>query len=307
MIGKQKKGRGFRGLLDYLESSRGSRLIGGNMSGRNARELAREFKLSRQLNPGVERAVYHVALSAAKSDRLDDDQWCELADKYMEQMGFDCNQFATYRHNNTDDDHIHIVASRIRLDTALVVHDGWDYVRSEKVLRELEKEYGLTQVQGSREKLARRVSTGQTRRMMREQSEYENGLSSSPPELPIKVKLQQAIDEAVQDHPPMPLMVARLQLQGIEVRAGFTRTGKSKGISFQMQDQAFSGTHLGPGYTFNGITQRTEYEPQRDDPRIQQLVSNPNLAHQMQSRWLEQQQQQQTQQTQQRKSRGIER
>ena len=307
MIGKQKKGRGFRGLLDYLESSSGSRLIGGNMSGRNARELAREFKLSRQLNPGVERAVYHVALSAAKSDRLDDEQWCELADKYMEQMGFDCNQFTTYRHNNTDDDHIHIVASRIRLDTSLVVHDGWDYVRSEKVLRELEKEYGLTQVQGSREKQARRVSTGQTRRMMREQSEYESGLSSDPPELPIKVKLQQAIDEAVQDKPPMPLMVARLQLQGIEVRAGFTRTGKSKGISFQMQDQAFSGTHLGPGYTFNGLKQRTEYEPQRDDPRIQQLVSNPNLANQMQSRWLEQQQQQQQQQTQQRKSRGIER
>lgn len=55
MIGKQKKGKGFRGLLDYLESSPGSRLIGGNMSGRNARELAREFKLSRQLNPEVER------------------------------------------------------------------------------------------------------------------------------------------------------------------------------------------------------------------------------------------------------------
>jgi len=305
MIGKQKKGRGFRGLLDYLESSPGSRLIGGNMSGRNARELAREFKLSRQLNPDVERAVYHVALSAAKGDRLDDDQWCEIADKYMEQMGFDSNQFATYRHNNTDDDHIHIVASRIRLDTGKVVHDGWDYVRSEKVLRELEKEYGLTQVQGSREKQARNPSTGQTRRIMREQEEYESGDRQSPPELPIKVKLQQAIDDAVQDKPPMPLMIARLQLQGIEVRAGFTRTGKSKDISFQMQSQAFSGTHLGPGYTFNGITQRTEYEPQRDDPRIQQLVANPNLAHQMLERYLQQQQQQQTQQ--QRKSRGIER
>ena len=312
MIGKQKKGKGFRGLLDYLESSPRSRLIGGNMSGRNARELAREFKLSRQLNPGVERAVYHVSLSAALSDCLDDDQWCEIADKYMEEMGFDCNQFATYRHNNTENDHIHIVASRIRLDTGKVVHDGWDYVHGQKVLRELEKEYGLTQVIGSREKLARRVSTGQTRRMMREQSEYENGLSSTPPELPIKVKLQQAIDEAVQDHPPMPLMIARLQLQGIEVRAGFTRTGKSKGISFQMQNLAFSGTHLGAGYTFNGITQRTEYEPQRDDPRIQQLVSNPNLAQQMLERYRkqQQQQQQQTQQQQtqqQRKSRGIER
>ena len=225
----------------------------------------------------------------------------------MGEMGFDSNQFATYHHNNTDSDHIHIVASRIRFDSGKVVHDSWDYVRSEKVLREIEKEYGLTQVLGSREKLARRVSTGQTRRMMREQSEFESGDRATPPELPIKVKLQQAIDVAVQDHPPMPLMIARLQLQEIEVRAGFTRTGKSKGISFQMQDQAFSGTHLGPGYTFNGITLWTEYESQRDDPRIQQLVSNPSLAHQMQSKWLEQQRQQQQQAQQQRKSRGIER
>ncbi|MFL9457997.1 relaxase/mobilization nuclease domain-containing protein [Tolypothrix bouteillei VB521301_2] len=179
MIGK-KKGKGFRGLLDYLESSPGSRLIGGNMSGRNARELAREFKLSRQLNPEVERAVYHVSLSAAKDDELDDDQWCELAQKYVEQMGFDCNQFAIYKHTNTDDDHIHIVASRIRLDTGKVVHDGWDYVRSEKVLRELEKEYGLVQVQSSREKQARTPSTGQIRRIRREQGVLSGQARDSP-------------------------------------------------------------------------------------------------------------------------------
>lgn len=283
MIGKQKKGRGFRGLLDYLESSPGSRLIGGNMSGRNARELAREFKLSRQLNPDVERAVYHVALSAAKSDRLDDDQWCEIAFKYMERMGFDCNQFATYRHNNTDDDHIHIVASRIRLDTAKVVHDGWDYVRSEKVLRELEKEYGLTQVQGSREKLTRTTSTGQIRRIRREQQEYENGKRSIPPELPIKVQLQELIDRATTDHPTMPQLIERLQLLGVEVRHGFTRNGKSKGISYSMNGQQFSGTSLGAAYTFPGLQKHkgVDYQPQRDSLSIEQLLLNPVKPNQI--------------------------
>ncbi|KAB8315391.1 hypothetical protein SD81_032295 [Tolypothrix campylonemoides VB511288] len=277
MIGKQKKGRGFRGLLDYLESSPGSRLIGGNMSGRNALELAREFKLSRQLNPEVERAVYHVSLSAAKSDRLDDDQWCEIANKYMEQMGFDSNQFATYRHNNTDDDHIHIVASRIRFDTSLVVNDSWDYVRSEKVLRELEKEYGLTQVQGSREKLARTTSTGQIRRMRREQQEYENGKRATPPELPIKEKLQELIDHATTDHPTMPQLIERLQLLGVEVRHGFTRNGKSKGISYLMDGQAFSGSQLGSAYTFPGLQKHkaVDYKFERDDLKIQQQLLNP--------------------------------
>ncbi|MBD2731120.1 hypothetical protein H6G96_33600 [Nostoc sp. FACHB-892] len=63
MIGKQTKGRGFRKLLDYLESREDAKLIGGNMSGRNARELAREFKLSRQLNSDADRVVYQVKMS----------------------------------------------------------------------------------------------------------------------------------------------------------------------------------------------------------------------------------------------------
>ncbi|NMG09753.1 relaxase/mobilization nuclease domain-containing protein [Brasilonema sp. UFV-L1] len=305
MIGKQTKGRGFRGLLNYLEASPGSQLIGGNMSGRNALELAREFKLSRQLNPEALKAVHHVSLSLAPGEKLDNDTWCEIAQKYILAMGYDCNQYAIYHHTQTEHDHIHIIASRIRLDNGKTTRDSWEYVRSEAIIRELEKEYGLQQTRGSREKLNRAPSSGQIRRMKREQEEYESGKRSIPPELPIKVQLQQAIDSVVQDHPPMPLMVARLQLMGIEVQAGFTRTGKSKGISFQMQGQAFSGTHLGPGYTFNGLAKKTDYQPERDDSRIQQLVANPNLAHQMLSRYLQQQQQQQ--QTQQRKSRGIER
>ena len=81
MIGKQKKGRGFRGLLDYVEQDSDDTLIGGNMFGQNARELAKEFKISRQLNPEVERAVYHVSLSAAKDDCIDKELWKEIAQK----------------------------------------------------------------------------------------------------------------------------------------------------------------------------------------------------------------------------------
>ena len=43
MIGKQTKGRSFRGLLNYLEGKEQAELIGGNMVGSNARELAAEF------------------------------------------------------------------------------------------------------------------------------------------------------------------------------------------------------------------------------------------------------------------------
>lgn len=277
MIGKQTKGRGFRKLLDYLESREDAKLIGGNMSGRNARELAREFKLSRQLNSDADRVVYHVSLSAAKGDKLDDEKWTEIGDRYMKEMGFDANQFVIFRHHNTDDDHIHIAASRIRMDTGLLVHDSWDYIRSEKVLRQIEQDYELVQVQGSREKLNRTPSTGQIRRIIREQEEYDTGKRDTPPERTIKEQLQQTIDTASVDNPQMPILIWRLQLAGISVRTGFTRNGKSKGISYEKDGQAFSGTQLGAAYTFPGLQKHlgVDYQPERDDEFINKLLLKP--------------------------------
>ncbi|MBD2458268.1 relaxase/mobilization nuclease domain-containing protein [Nostoc sp. FACHB-87] len=279
MIGKQTKGRGFRKLLDYLHNSENAKLIGGNMSGRNPRELASEFRLSRQLNPDAERVVYHVSLSAAKDDVISEDKWCEIGNRYMKEMGFDVNQYAIFRHENTDDDHVHIAASRIRMDTGLLVDDSWDYVRSEKVLRQIEIDYDLVQVQGSREKLNRTQSTGQFRRIQREQEEYSQGRRDTPPETSVKESIQQTIDRASVDNPQMPELIVRLQQAGISVRTGFTRNGKSKGISYQKDGVAFSGTQLGAAYTFPGLQKHrgVDYQPERDDERINVILLIPSV------------------------------
>ncbi len=51
----------------------------------------------------------------------------------------------------------------------------------------------------------------------------------------------------------MPQLIERLQIQGVKVRHGTTRNGKSKGISYSILDQQFSGTTLGAAYTFPGL------------------------------------------------------
>ncbi len=277
MIGNQTKGRGFRGLLNYLESQKDAKLIGGNMGGNNARALAREFKISRQLNLEADRVVYHASLSLPENERLDEPTWNELANRYLEEMGFDSNQYVVYRHSNTEHDHIHICASRIRLDNGKIVHDSWDYKRSETIIRQLERDYGLQQTQSSHEKLSRNPSIGQQKRLEREQEEYINGERLTPQERPIKQQLQELIDRATIDKLTMPQLVERLQLQGVEVRHGLTRNGKSKGISYSWNDQKFSGTSLGPAYTFPGLQKHKgiDYQPQRDDERIEHLLKNP--------------------------------
>lgn len=283
MIGNQTKGRGFRGLLNYLESQTGARLIGGNMGGNNARALALEFKISRQLNLEGDRVVYHASLSLPPHERLDDETWNEIANRYLEFMGFDSNQYVVYRHSNTSHDHIHICASRIRLDDGKIVHDSWDYKRSETIIRQLERDYGLQQTPRSYEKLSRNPSIGQLRRLEREQEEYFNGVRPIPQERPIKQQLQELIDRATTDHPTMPQLISRLQQQGVEVRHGFTRNGKSKGISYSMDGQQFSGTSLGAAYTFPGLQKHkgVDYQPQRDSLSIEQLLLNPVKPNQI--------------------------
>jgi hypothetical protein len=68
-----------------------------------------------------------------------------------------------------------------------------------------------------------------------------------------------------------------LQALGVEVRHGFTRNGKSKGISYSFLGQAFSGSHLGAAYTFPGLQKHkgVSYQPRRDDIAIKQLLLNP--------------------------------
>ncbi|QIR41938.1 relaxase/mobilization nuclease domain-containing protein (plasmid) [Tolypothrix sp. PCC 7910] len=277
MIGNQTKGRGFRGLLDYLQSQENAKLIGGNMGGNNAIALAREFKISRQLNPEADRVVYHASLSLPDNERLDDETWNEIANRYLEEMGFDSNQYVVYRHHNTQHDHIHICASRIRLDNGKIVHDSWDYKRSESIIRQIERDYSLQPTLGSHEKLTRNPSIGQQRRLEREQQEYLKGDRSSPQEPPIKQQLQELIDRATADSPTMPQLIERLQIQGVKVRHGTTRNGKSKGISYSMKDQQFSGTTLGAAYTFPGLQKHkgVNYQPKRDDHRIISLLLNP--------------------------------
>ncbi len=240
MIGKQAKGRGFRGVLNYLFDKEGAELIDGNMVGENPRELAAEFRFSRALNSKVERAVYHASLSVPACEKLDNDKWREIAQDYLNGMGFDDNQYIVVRHVDRTHDHIHIVASRIKL-TGECVHDGWDYRRSEQLIRQLERDYQLEAVSPSWEKGRRSPTTGEWRQRQR------TGEDS------VREKLQDYIDEAATNCPAMPQLINRLKDEGIDVRVGYTRTGKNKGISYQLDGIAISGTHLGREYTFPGL------------------------------------------------------
>jgi hypothetical protein len=275
MIGFQIKGTGFRGCLNYVLGKKDAALIGGTMCGQTPEQLAAEFAIARQLRPNLKVAVFHATLSVDSTEKLEDSEkndqrWLAIAANYMKAMEFDNNQYAVVKHSDTEHDHIHIVASRICLDGG-VVDDSWDYYKSQETIRQLERNYNLETVTPSWETDKRAQTTGEHRQLK------SKGNKS------VRVQLQDLIDEVTQDNPSMPEFVERLQRQGVEVQVGLTRTGigLSKGISYNLDGVALSGTQLGKAYTFCGLQKHrgVSYDKGRDNALIEALMQPQHLAN----------------------------
>jgi hypothetical protein len=274
MIGKQIKGTGFRGCLNYVLGKKDAALIGGTMCGQTPEELAAEFAIARQLRPNLKVAVFHATLSVDSTEKLEDSEendqrWLAIAANYMKAMEFDNNQYAVVKHSDTEHDHIHIVACRICLDGG-VVDDSWDYYKSQETIRQLERNYNLETVTPSWETDKRAQTTGEHRQLK------SKGNKS------VRVQLQDLIDEVTQDNPSMPEFVERLQQQAVEVQVGLTRTGIgfSTGISYNLDEVALSGTQLGKAYTFCGLQKHrgVSYDKGRDNALIEALMQPQHLA-----------------------------
>ncbi|MFJ3649046.1 relaxase/mobilization nuclease domain-containing protein [Streptomyces murinus] len=93
--------------------------------------------------------VWHCSIRAAPEDRhLTDDEWATIARRVLNATGIapagdpDACRWVAVRHA---DDHIHIVATKVRGD--LRPPRNWnDFLRADKELVVIEKEYGLRQV-----------------------------------------------------------------------------------------------------------------------------------------------------------------
>jgi Relaxase/Mobilisation nuclease domain len=290
MIGKVMHNSSFRATTRYVIEKSGATLIGGSVAGDSVKELVAEFMWSNDLNPGLKHPVWHMSLSLPHDEHLSDDQFSDLATQYFAGMvlladdhklvadrdrfrqrrdefvldGLSEYQYLVARHSDQEHDHVHIVASRINLNTGNGVELWRDKTRNQKILRCLEVEYGLTPVQNSWDVGKKSATKGQLEKQV------------TTGEASIQSRLQELIEVAAIGQPEMPEMFERLMRQGVEVRHGWTRTGKSKGISYSLEDVAFAGNQLGGRYSFPDLQKHlgVDYQADRDDEQLRSLIDN---------------------------------
>lgn len=261
MIAKMVKGRGFRGALEYAITKEGGRIISSNMAGKNPRELAAEFGEIRKLRPNLGKAVMHVSLSAAPGEKLTDEQWQAIGQRYLRGMGFTDNQFVMIRHTDTEHEHIHILVNRIT-HAGEVVSDGQDYKRQETIMREIERDYGLRPAPPSIEAERKAPTKGEIERAMR------TGQPST------RQQLQQICDACAKDCRSFSEYQERLEEAGVEVVPVVQLNGaKLSGLSYRLDGVTMKGSDLGKGYTAAGIQKRgIRYEQDRDFAAVRRSI-----------------------------------
>jgi len=253
MIQNIEQGSGFRGLAKYLFSDgKDAKMLAGTLTGQTPDELAEEAAAVRKLNPRANKVISHISLSLPPGETLADEQWAEVANKYIERMGYENCAWMAVRHHDTDHSHIHLGVVRIDMTSGRVVKNSWDYKRGEAIVRELEGELGLQPPPV--DPVARRAPTRNEIRMMEK--------TQTPSE---KLRLQAIIDEALEPGLDAPAFLERLRAAGVGVALNMAKTGHISGISFDLHGHVFKGSKLGKGYSWAGLQKRgIEYEQNRD-------------------------------------------
>ncbi len=253
MIAKMEKGRGFRGALEYDLQAGKSALLETNLVGATPRAMAKEFGEVRALRPTLGKAVLHVALSVPPGEHLTDDQWRTIGHRYLEAMGFTDNQYVITRHRDTDHEHIHIVANRITFAGA-VVSDSQDWKRQEALMREIERDYGLSPVTPSKEAARKAPTKGEIEFAAR------TGQAS------IKQRLQGLCDAAMSACQSVSDYIERLEAVGVDVIPTVQLNGaKVSGLMYRLDETLMKGSDLGKTYSPVGLAKRgVTYEQARD-------------------------------------------
>ncbi|MHB1266570.1 MAG: relaxase/mobilization nuclease domain-containing protein [Acidithiobacillus ferriphilus] len=261
---KIRHGSDFAGVLTYAldrdptHKKEPGRVIGGNVDAGTTAELTNQLQATADLRPDIAKPVWHQSLRLPTGEHLSDQKWAEVADDYMNRMGFTAQNPRVYiQHNDRNGEHIHIIANRIDLNGKC--HNGsHESMKSTRIIAELEQRHGLTQT-----KTAQIDAHGKTLMPVRtriKKSERDKALREQ--ELPTRTKIQKLVDKVIQKISGAMGFTAKdlaekLEEEGVNINPNISdTTGNFNGFSFHMDTQFFKGSQLGESYTKKGLTER---------------------------------------------------
>ncbi|KAA6319338.1 hypothetical protein EZS27_030754 [termite gut metagenome] len=103
------------------------------------------------VNNKTEKVVFHASLNPDPKDKLSNEQLSEIAQTYMQKLGYGNQPYIVFKHSDIKREHLHIVSLRVD-ENGKKINDSYEVARSMKVCKELEQEFNLVPLmKGERE------------------------------------------------------------------------------------------------------------------------------------------------------------
>ncbi|WP_113638514.1 relaxase/mobilization nuclease domain-containing protein [Nubsella zeaxanthinifaciens] len=156
MVTRIISGQSIRGLLIYNENKvaemQASLIMASgfamDIDGLDFRGKLNRFEHLTQLNQRVKTNALHIMLNFDRNDKVDTQKFQQIAQRYMERIGFGEQPFLVYHHKDVSHPHIHIVTTNIQPNGKRIDIHGIGRTLSETARKELETEFGLIKAEG---------------------------------------------------------------------------------------------------------------------------------------------------------------
>lgn len=105
------------------------------------------FEMHNRLNKMATTKTLHVSLNFDPSERLSNTKLVEVANVYMDKIGFGQQPFLVYKHEDAGHPHIHIISTTIKADGSRINTHNIGRNQSEKARKEIEQMYRLVKAE----------------------------------------------------------------------------------------------------------------------------------------------------------------
>lgn len=262
MTANMIKGKGFKGALRYnLEKvEKGvAEVLDHSFVEVSEKTIMKEIQMIRSHRPNLKKFFYHTSINFPPNENLSNQTMLQIGQDYLKESDFTQHHYIMFRHYDAGHPHLHILVSRIGYD-GKVLSDSNDFARCERILRQLENKYNLTQVASSTQAKQRAVTKDELEMMKR---------TNTPSH---KVQLQAIIKQVLAQKlkPTTKEFIQELGKRKVNVLFNQATTGYVSGISYSYEGITITGAKLGNDFKWTSIKNSIDYDQHRDQKIIQQ-------------------------------------
>jgi len=116
----------------------------------NFHQKLRRLEILTELNQRTKYNSVHISLNFDPSEKLPDELLKEIAEVYLDKLGFAGQPYLLYRHEDAGHPHLHIVTTNIQQDGKAIHLHNLGKRKSEPARKEIEIKYGLIKAEESK-------------------------------------------------------------------------------------------------------------------------------------------------------------